>query len=193
MYSVIEPDIVKYLLDSNSISPQVQGGICRGDPGINKVPNTVACVVVLIYTHIHAHRNYPIHRRWVDMPGTVGCRKILIELLNTFVPGRGSRFQTSPLTLHNQKFVGSLLSRRILVRMQIGKPPLPRLASMTVLGACHIALLGGELPCKDGVPDTIQDTLGSSPRNAPDLLLNGGNIVIVLIILILVTRNLVNA
>jgi hypothetical protein len=44
---------------------------------------------------------------------------------------------------------------------------------MTVLGACHIALLDGEFPCMDGVPDTIQDTLGSSPRNAADLLLCG--------------------
>jgi hypothetical protein len=58
---------------------------------------------------------------------------------------------------------------------------------MTVLGACHIALLDGELPCKDDVPDTIQDTLGSSPSNAADLSLNGGNIEIILIILTSVT------
>lgn len=64
---------------------------------------------------------------------------------------------------------------------------------MTVLRACHIALLDGEFPCQDSVPDTIQDTLGSSPRNAADLLLNGGNIGIILIPLTLVTRNLVNA
>lgn len=38
---------------------------------------------------------------------------------------------------------------------------------MAILWACHVALLDGELdgelPCKYGVPDTIEDTLGSSP------------------------------
>lgn len=119
MYSVVEPNMVKYLLDSNTIILKVQGEGCRGDPGISNVPNTLGCIMVLVYTHKHAHRNYPIHRRWVDMPGAVGCRKILIELVDTFLPGRGSRLQTSSFALHNQKFGSSLLSKRILVRMQI--------------------------------------------------------------------------
>ena len=117
MYSVIGLDMVEYLLDSNAIILQVQAATGRGDLEMTNVPNTVGCVVVLIYTHIHAHGNYPIHRRSVTMPGAVGCRKILIELSYAFIPGSGSRFQTSPLALHNQKFVGTLLCRRILVRM----------------------------------------------------------------------------
>lgn len=73
IYLVIGLDMVEYVLDTNTISPQVQGDICRGDHGIKNVPNTVGSVVVLIYSHVHAHRNYSIHWRWVDMPSAVGC------------------------------------------------------------------------------------------------------------------------
>lgn len=107
MYSVIGLDMVEYLLNSNAILLQVQGGICRGDPGTAKVLNTVGCIVVPVYTHVHSHRNNPIHRRLVDMAGAVGCREVLVQLPHAFHPGRGPGFQASPLALHNQELVSS--------------------------------------------------------------------------------------
>lgn len=64
---------------------------------------------------------------------------------------------------------------------------------MTILRACDIALLDRELPCEDGVPDTIQDTLGASPRDSINLLLNGGKVGIILILFALVIRSLGNS
>lgn len=119
MSSVIGPDMVKNLLYGNVIILHVQREGRRGNSAISNAPNTPACVVIDIYTHNHAHSNYPIHWRWVDVPGLVGRRKILVQLLYTFLPDRGSRFQALSLALYNQEFVSFSLTRQILISMQV--------------------------------------------------------------------------
>lgn len=69
--------------------------------------------------------------------------------------------------------------------MEIGKASSS--TRMAGLRPSDIPALNGELPVEDGILDTIENVLGSSPRNASDSLINGPNIEIILIILTLVT------